>query len=141
MYDLELAICNNEGIEKFEELELGPLLQHPLVLHYFSVNSDTNEVFHITSEEIINLLSKFLIIGRKKNDFKVEVEEFLEFIARNKSAVGKEMLGIRIQSLGYVILSPHTFIYLLLCKNNFFSNRGMVDFSEFKDLGRVIFQQ
>ncbi|KAK9933157.1 hypothetical protein M0R45_020362 [Rubus argutus] len=31
LYDLEVAICKNEGIELFEELGLGPLLRNPLV--------------------------------------------------------------------------------------------------------------
>ncbi|KAF3443747.1 hypothetical protein FNV43_RR13437 [Rhamnella rubrinervis] len=45
LHDLEVAICNNEAIRMFEELELGPILQHPLVQHYFSVNTDRTEVF------------------------------------------------------------------------------------------------
>ncbi|KAJ0508398.1 hypothetical protein HanPSC8_Chr11g0462341 [Helianthus annuus] len=34
--DLEMAICEREGVTNFEELGLGPILKHPLVLHYFS---------------------------------------------------------------------------------------------------------
>ncbi|KAL6961024.1 histone acetyltransferase [Sarracenia purpurea var. burkii] len=49
--DLEVAICKNEGVKRFEELELGPLVQHPLVIHYFSGSADVTEVFKITSEE------------------------------------------------------------------------------------------
>ncbi|KAK3416997.1 hypothetical protein EUGRSUZ_H02752 [Eucalyptus grandis] len=30
LYDMQIAICKNEGIERFEELELGPFLQYPL---------------------------------------------------------------------------------------------------------------
>lgn len=101
MYDLEVAICKNEAIGKFEELELGPFLRHPLVQHYFSVNSDTTEVFKITSEEIITLLSRF-IDKCKNKDYKVEVDEFLDFISKKRSVSDKEKLGIRIQSLGYV---------------------------------------
>ncbi|KAI7727546.1 hypothetical protein M8C21_003850, partial [Ambrosia artemisiifolia] len=34
--DLEIAICESEGVTSFAELGLGPILKHPLVVHYFS---------------------------------------------------------------------------------------------------------
>ncbi|XP_042988341.1 protein NO VEIN-like isoform X4 [Carya illinoinensis] len=102
LYDLEVAICENEGVEKFEELELGPLLRHPLILHYFSVNSDVTEVFKITIEEILSFLWKFVIRKRSKKlkNKDITAEEFLDFIAKKQSVESKEKLGIRIQSLG-----------------------------------------
>jgi hypothetical protein len=107
LYDLELAICENEGVEQFEELELGPLLRHPLVLHYFSVTSDVTEVCKITSEEIISFLWKFKYRSRNKE---IRVEEFLDFIAKKRSVAGKEKLCIRVHSLGYVIFSSYFLI-------------------------------
>ncbi|KAK4752416.1 hypothetical protein SAY87_021214 [Trapa incisa] len=100
LYDLQVAICKNEGVEKFEELELGPLLQHPLVLHYFSVNSD--KVFKITSAEIITHLSEFLDAFPDKG---VKIEEFMDFIARKRSVPSKENLMVWIQSLGMHIFT------------------------------------
>ncbi|PON33820.1 Histidine kinase-like ATPase, C-terminal domain containing protein [Parasponia andersonii] len=97
LYDLEVAICNNEGVEKFEDLALGPFVRHPLVLHYFSVNSDASQVFKITTEEIILLLSEFGRVCKYRN---VKVEQFLDFIAEKRSVATKEELGIRIQNLG-----------------------------------------
>ncbi|KAH7521674.1 hypothetical protein FEM48_Zijuj07G0058000 [Ziziphus jujuba var. spinosa] len=97
LYDLEVAICDNEAIGQFEELELGPFLRHPLVQHYFSVNLDTTEVFKITSEEIIALLNRFMYSSKNKD---IKVDEFLDFICKKRSVSGKEKLGIRIQSLG-----------------------------------------
>lgn len=108
LYDLELAICKNENIQQFEELGLGPLLLHPLVLHYFQVSSDTTEVFKITSEEIVFLLIGFQTHKREVTDD--SVEEFLDFIVKRRSVASKEMLGIRICSLGYV-----SHFSLLLC--------------------------
>jgi len=101
LYDLELAICKNEGVDSFEELGLGPFLRHPLVIHYFSVRSDVAEVCKVTSEEIIQFLSEFLDISKAKAV--VGVEEFLEFIAKKRSVESMELLGIRIQNLGYVM--------------------------------------
>ncbi|KAL5542662.1 hypothetical protein UlMin_010372 [Ulmus minor] len=98
LYDLEVEICKNEGIEQFEDLGLGPLLRHPLAQHYFSVNSDMTEVFKITTEEIIILLAEFTRFRKE-----IEIEQFMDFIAEKRSVAGKEKLGIRIQSLGHHI--------------------------------------
>ena len=98
MFDLQAAICKNEGIETFEELELGPFLRHPLVLHYFSVNKDIG-VYKITTEEIVLYLSEFFNGRKRKN---VKIEEFLDFIAKKSDATSWQQLGLRIQSLGYV---------------------------------------
>lgn len=100
MYDLEVAICKNEGIDQFEELELGPLLKHPLIIHYFSVNPGVSEVFKITNEEIMSFLSEFMD-GNGSTDMKID--ELLNFIAEKKSVGSREKLGVRIQSLGYVL--------------------------------------
>ncbi|CAK9136537.1 unnamed protein product [Ilex paraguariensis] len=97
LYDLEVAICQNEGVERFEELELGPLVRHPLVVHYFSVSSDMTEVFRITSEQIIYSLCEFRDTHTGKE---IKMEELLDFIAEKRSVTGREKLGVRIQSLG-----------------------------------------
>ncbi|KAL8100915.1 protein NO VEIN [Apium graveolens] len=96
LYDVELAICKNEGTEKFEELDLGPLVRHPLVVHYFGLSSEVKDVFKITSEEIIAFLSTFM---RKKHK-DIKADELLDFIAKKKSLDRKELLGVRIRSLG-----------------------------------------
>lgn len=106
LYDLQVAICKNEGVDSFEALGLGPLLQHPLVIHYFSLPSDVTQVFKITSEEIIQLLNEFLDAS-ESNDF-IQVEQFLDFIAMKRLVKCKEWLGIRIQNLEYVF-----FLFLL----------------------------
>ncbi|XP_019169401.1 PREDICTED: uncharacterized protein LOC109165195 [Ipomoea nil] len=97
LHDLEIAICNTEGVERFEDLELGPLVKHPLIIHYFSLSADATEVYRITSEEIVSLLSEFMDINKQRY---VEIEELLDFIAKKKFVTTKEKLGVRIQSLG-----------------------------------------
>jgi hypothetical protein len=105
---LEVAICKNEGIENFEELGLGPLMRHPLVLHYFSMKPDASaEVFKITSEEIILLLSEFMDTCQKKV---IIVDEFLHFLSKNYPVKGPEMLGVRVQSLGCVFMNYFQFL-------------------------------
>ena len=102
MYDLEVAICKYEGVDSFEKLELGPLLRHPLVLHYFSLNSDVTKVFKITSKEVCSLLWKFMDKKKKSknHDDAVQIEEFLDFVAKKRSVASKLELCLRIQSLG-----------------------------------------
>ncbi|KAK3004441.1 hypothetical protein RJ639_020203 [Escallonia herrerae] len=101
LHDLELAICKNEGVQHFEELELGPLVRHPLVAHYFGTSSDLTEVFRITSEEIISCLVEFMDTNKRKE---IEAVELLDFIGKKRSVKGREKLGIRIQSLGWEVV-------------------------------------
>ncbi|XP_035841835.1 protein NO VEIN isoform X2 [Helianthus annuus] len=95
--DLETAICKNEGVQQFEELELGPLIRHPLVNHYFCVSSDSTGVFKISSQEILTFLVEFMDTHEGKE---VKADELLDFIAKKLSVDSKEKLHVRIQSLG-----------------------------------------
>ncbi|KAF8116020.1 hypothetical protein N665_0024s0044 [Sinapis alba] len=96
LYDLEMAICRNEFVESFDDLELGPLLQHPLVLLYFPSISSSSGPVQITSEEIISFLDSYLYTYMTDD---VKVDEFMNFVASKKSVASKENLGVRIQSL------------------------------------------
>ncbi|ANM59242.1 no vein-like protein [Arabidopsis thaliana] len=96
LHDLEVAICQNEFVGCFDDLGLGPLLQHPLVLLYFpSVYCSTAPV-KITSEEIISLLDSYL---NTYDIDDVKLDEFLDFVAEAKAVTSKEKLGVRIQNL------------------------------------------
>ncbi|WMV48292.1 hypothetical protein MTR67_041677 [Solanum verrucosum] len=99
LYDLEVAILRNEGVEQFEELDLGPLVKHPLIIHYFSISPGVSEVFRITSVEIISFLAEYMDADKRR---RVEIDEFLNFITEKKSAGTTEKLSVRIQSLGFV---------------------------------------
>ncbi|XP_024008984.1 uncharacterized protein LOC18994044 isoform X2 [Eutrema salsugineum] len=93
LHDLEVAICRNEFVDCFDDLELGPLLQHPLVLLYFPSISGS---IQITSEEIVSFLDSYLDTYDMDD---VQLDEFLNFVAEKKSVSSKEKLGVRIQSL------------------------------------------
>lgn len=99
LHDLDSEICKSEGIEKFDELGLGPLLRYPLVQYYFSVPADAKEVCKITFEQLIGRLSVFVYRYRNKE---MKVEEFLDFLVEKHSVKTREELGVRIQSLGCV---------------------------------------
>ncbi|KAL0433046.1 UNVERIFIED_CONTAM: protein NO VEIN [Sesamum latifolium] len=100
LYDLEVAICENEGVERFEELELGPLVRHPLAIHYFSVTSGVTEVCRIRTEDIISYLCEFIDSHKKKE---VKVDTFLDFISKKQSISGWEKLCVRVQNFGVYV--------------------------------------
>ncbi|KAK9061523.1 hypothetical protein SSX86_018705 [Deinandra increscens subsp. villosa] len=97
LFDLERAICKNEGVQQFDELELGPLVRHPLVNHYFCVSSDSTGVFKLSSQEILTFLVEFMDTNEGRE---VKADELLDFIAKKRSVDSKEHLHVRIQSLG-----------------------------------------
>lgn len=97
LHDLDIAICKNQGVDRFEDLGMGPLLRNPLVEHYFSVPKDATEIFKISSEDIISSLVDYMHICPRPE---IRVEDFLNFIAKQKSVAVRERLGIRIRSLG-----------------------------------------
>ncbi|XVF65262.1 hypothetical protein PTKIN_Ptkin09bG0233400 [Pterospermum kingtungense] len=96
LYELEMAICENEGVMTFEQLELGPLVHHPLVLRYFSLDSNITEVFKITSDDIIAYLHEYMDGHKYQENF---ADEFLDFVAEKQAATSKEGLGVCIQNL------------------------------------------
>ncbi|XP_042063950.1 protein NO VEIN [Salvia splendens] len=100
LYDLEVAICESEGIKKFEELELGPLVKHPLAVHYFSLTSKVTEVYRIRTEEIISYLCEFIDTHKRKS---IRAYYFLNFIREKQSASGCENLCVRVQDFGFYV--------------------------------------
>ncbi|KAL5988601.1 hypothetical protein ACLOJK_026699 [Asimina triloba] len=102
LYDLEVAICKNEGVKQFEQLRMGPLLRHPLIEHYFLVASYATDILKIISEVIIACLADFMDTC---GDKVIRAEAFLDSLAKKWEVDGKERLGVRIQSLGLHITS------------------------------------
>ncbi|CAH8386642.1 unnamed protein product [Eruca vesicaria subsp. sativa] len=100
LHDLEVAICRNEFVDCFDDLKLGPLLRHPLVLLYFPSISGSSGPVQITSEEIISFLDSYLDTCDMED---VKVDDFLNFVAEKKSVTSKEKLGVRIKSLGMYV--------------------------------------
>jgi hypothetical protein len=100
LYDLEVGICENEGVDRFEDLEMGPLVKYPLAVHYFSVSSDVKQVFKITTEEILSYLSELMNTSTVN---KFSPDELLDFIAMKRKVDGRDKLSVRIQNLGMYI--------------------------------------
>lgn len=99
LYDLSVDLTRDEGVKEFEDLGLGPLLCHPLVGHYFTPPVGA-EVHKITAGEVIQLLSDY--IGNLGKDTRVQIDNFLSFIQKERSLPSPQHLCIKIQSLGYL---------------------------------------
>ncbi|BFI30056.1 hypothetical protein AXG93_2528s1220 [Marchantia polymorpha subsp. ruderalis] len=97
LYDLSVDLTRDEGVKEFEDLGLGPLLCHPLVGHYFTPPVGA-EVHKITAGEVIQLLSDY--IGNLGKDTRVQIDNFLSFIQKERSLPSPQHLCIKIQSLG-----------------------------------------
>ncbi|OMO88616.1 hypothetical protein COLO4_20180 [Corchorus olitorius] len=100
VYELEMAICENEGVSTFEKLEIGPLLRHPLALRSFALNPDAKEVLKITSDDIIAHLQEYME-GHETQD--IFLNEFLDFVAEKQAVASRENLGIHIRNLTCVV--------------------------------------
>ncbi|PIA29997.1 hypothetical protein AQUCO_05800225v1 [Aquilegia coerulea] len=100
LHDLNVEICKSEGVARFEELELGPLLKHPLVIHYFLIPSDTIEIVKITTEDVMVHLGEYMHIRTNKS---IKPEMLLDFIAGKLSFPAKEKFGIRFQNLRMLV--------------------------------------
>ncbi|KAL3693177.1 hypothetical protein R1sor_006828 [Riccia sorocarpa] len=97
LYDLSVDLTRDEGVKEFEELGLGPLLCHPLVGHYFTPPGGA-EVHKITAGEVIQLLSDY--IGNLGKDTRVQIDNFLGYIQKERGLPSPQHLCIKIQSLG-----------------------------------------
>jgi len=99
LYDLGCDLIQEEGVSDFEDLGLGPLLCHPLVIRYFSppVKGD---VLTITTEEVIQHLADYL--GEPGCGTHVDINKFMVYLQKERKAPTPEHLGVRVQSLGYV---------------------------------------
>ena len=98
LYDLSLEIAQNEGVQDFEYLGLGPISLLPLVIQYFSPAGGP-ELHKITAVDVLDYLAEYT----KKCNGKVEVEPFLSSIAMLRSVPSPQHLGVRLQNFGYVL--------------------------------------
>lgn len=101
LFDLSQDLAREEGVKEFEDLGLGPLLCHELVVQYFSPPAGI-KVPKISAGEVIKHLAHCL--GHQSKD-KLQVESFLSYVANQRSLPSPEHLCVRIQSLGYALSS------------------------------------
>ncbi|KAJ4778054.1 hypothetical protein LUZ62_062311 [Rhynchospora pubera] len=100
LYELEVEICKNEGVNQFENLMLGPFLRHPVVTRYFSLPPDRQMPVKITTGDVITFLGDIL---NEPNRSVVMLDELLTYIAKKKKVDRAEKLGVHIKDLGAIV--------------------------------------
>ncbi|XP_058262273.1 uncharacterized protein wu:fj29h11 isoform X2 [Hemibagrus wyckioides] len=102
LYELGQAIAGIKNKKRFEELHLGPLCKIPIVHRLFTIDSNTKDD-DIHQIETVDLLRSLRNFRRKLNKQKVDLAEFLKYLADQYSCDSPYALGIRIQSVGLPI--------------------------------------
>lgn len=100
LYELDVEICKNEGVDQFENLMLGPFLRHPAVTRYFFLPPDCQKPVKIITEKVITYLGE--ILDEPNRCHPVMLDELLTYIAKKKKVDRVEKLGVRIKDLGCV---------------------------------------
>ena len=98
LFDLQRSILHLEEVSSFAELQMGPILKHPLIKDFFKPSEAVKEVPEITAYDIHLTVSKFIDSNPKKRKGKLDPEEFMEFFARSQNVASPNELCIRITS-------------------------------------------
>lgn len=98
LHDLSVEISQHEGVKDFDQLGLGPLPLHPLIVEYFAPPVQY-EICKITTADVLQHLSDHM----NKNFGKIQVEDFLSFMMKARSLPSPQHLGVRIQSIGIYV--------------------------------------
>ena len=97
LYELQKAILVLEECKSFDDLQMGPILTHPLVKDLFKPPADLVSVPEITGYDIQKQLATF-ISKHKKGRHKYELSDFLDYVAKQHSLPDPMYLCIRITS-------------------------------------------
>ena len=101
LYELNQSLADLFVKSDFEELNLGPLLQQPLVYDMFKVPQDLADVPHVTTIQILKHLENYM--GEGLWHTKVVLEEFMWYLSEKYFCRTPYDLGVRIKSIGLAI--------------------------------------
>ena len=96
LFELQKAILISEGCSSFDDLQMGPILTHPLVKKLFKPPADVISVPEITGYDIQTQLATF--IYKYKKGTKYNLPDFLNYFAEQQSVSDPDHLCIRISS-------------------------------------------
>ncbi|XP_048869160.1 uncharacterized protein wu:fj29h11 isoform X2 [Brienomyrus brachyistius] len=118
LYELGQALAGLKNKKRFEELNLGPLCKIPLIHRIFRVDPATKDD-DIVTIETVDILKNLRIFKRRYTKQKIDLVDFLKYLADQYSCDSPYELGIRIQGLGLPISTLQKAIsseYLMLDK-------------------------
>ena len=96
LFELRKAILILEECSSFDDLQMGPILTHPLVKDLFKPPADVISVPEITGYDIQTQLATF--IYKYKKGTKYNLPDFLNYFAEQQSVSDPDHLCIRISS-------------------------------------------
>ncbi|XP_073345224.1 uncharacterized protein [Pagrus major] len=102
LYELGQSLAGLKDKKHYEELNLGPLCKLPLVHRMFKIDSNTKDD-DIHQIETIDILKQLRIFRRQQNKPKVDLAEFMKYLADHYNCDSPYELGIRIHSIALPI--------------------------------------
>ncbi|KAM7382188.1 hypothetical protein PAMA_012854 [Pampus argenteus] len=102
LYELGRSLAGLKDKKRYEELNLGPLCKLPLIHRMFKIDGNTKDD-DIHQIETIDILKQLRIFRRKQNKPKVDLAEFMKYLADHYNCESPYELGIRIHSVGLPI--------------------------------------
>ncbi|XP_069563541.1 uncharacterized protein [Brachyistius frenatus] len=102
LYELGQSLAGLKDKKHYEELNLGPLCKLPLIHRMFKIDSNTkdDDIHQIETVDILKQLRNF---RRKQSKVKVDLAEFMKYLADHYNCQSPYELGIRIHSVGLPI--------------------------------------
>ncbi|XP_055006163.1 uncharacterized protein wu:fj29h11 isoform X2 [Boleophthalmus pectinirostris] len=102
LYELGQALAALKDKKRYEELNLGPLCKLPLVHRMFKIDGNTkdDDIQQIQTVDILKHLRNF---RRKNTKVKVDLADFMKYLADQYNCDSPYELGIRIHSVGLPI--------------------------------------
>ncbi|XP_028263346.1 uncharacterized protein LOC114437112 isoform X2 [Parambassis ranga] len=104
LYELGQSLAGLKDKKRYEELNLGPLCKLPLVHRMFKINPNTKDD-DIRQIETVDILKQLRIFRKNQSKVKVDLAEFLKYLADHYNCDSPYELGIRINSVGLPISS------------------------------------
>uniref|UniRef100_A0A3B1JM69 Wu:fj29h11 n=1 Tax=Astyanax mexicanus TaxID=7994 RepID=A0A3B1JM69_ASTMX len=102
LYELGQSVAGLKNKKRFEELHLGPLCKFPLVHRMFKIDCNTKDD-DIQQIETVDILRSLRNFRRTQHKAKVDLAEFMQYLADQYNCESPYELGIRIQSVGLPI--------------------------------------
>ncbi|XP_070708112.1 uncharacterized protein [Pempheris klunzingeri] len=102
LYELGQSLAGLKDKKHYEELNLGPLCKLPLIHRMFKIDSNTKDD-DIHQIETRDILKQLLIFRRQQSKPKVDLAEFMKYMADHYNCESPYELGIRIHSVGLPI--------------------------------------
>ncbi|XP_071400261.1 uncharacterized protein [Centroberyx affinis] len=115
LYELGQSLAALKDKKRYEELNLGPLCKLPLIHKMFKIDSNTKDD-DIHQIETLDILRQLRVFRRKQNKPKVDLAEFMKYLADQNSCDSPYELGIRIHSVGLPIA---TLIKVSRCEHTY----------------------